>query len=362
MSGNMETAIKKQIWMGVLVSVVLMTFPVFASAAILFEDNFDGHDDWSPVQGVNGVTCKLGDVCATPIPTGYFDYRVAGEEGCSNIDGSHNTININSLYPRGGAGKSFMYWNEPCYSRGGSWGSDGLLGVSVSGQEEIYVKYWIRFQSDWRWNGDGSAGGRALGTAVPSPMQKFLHVSHYDADNPGALWDYFSGTQNKPRFVGGMAKYGGGSYRTQLYQSLSALTATRDNSNSVTTNDYFGPPPLDWADVMAPGDGQWHSFEWYLKLNSAGGVADGESKFWYDGNLVHSKVDTVWVPSGDDPNGYKWNHIWLGGNNANLYLPANEQWYVVDDLVISNTRVAQGYVIGGADISAPDAPTGLSIQ
>ncbi len=353
---------RKQIFKIFFLFAIFFVVPSFSQAEILFEDNFDSHADWSPAQGASGETCEIGDTCSTTIPTGYYDYRVAGEESCSDADGSHNTLNINNFNPRGGAGKSLQFWSEPCYSSGGSWGSDGLLGVAVLPQNELYVKYWIKFQPDWRWNGDGSIGGLELGTAVPSPMQKFLHVSHYDINDPAALWDYFSGTQNKPRFVGGMAKYGGGSYRTQLYQSLSALTVARDNSNSVTTNDYFGSSPLDWSNSLAPGDGQWHSFEWYLKLNSAGGVADGESKFWYDGNLVHSKMDTIWVPSGDNPENYKWNHVWLGGNNANIYIPKNEQWYVVDDFVVSTSRVPNDYIIGSQDETAPAFPTGLSVE
>lgn len=87
----------------------------------------------------------------------------------------------------------------------------------------------------------------------------------------------------------------------------------------------------------APRDGKWHCFEFYVKLNSAGGVADGVSKVWYDGALVGSTTNAVWIPLGDDPAQWKWNHAWLGGNNANLYLPANEQWYAIDDVVVSTT-------------------------
>ncbi|MBT0666670.1 hypothetical protein KI809_20385, partial [Geobacter pelophilus] len=84
-----------------------------ASAAVLFSDDFDSRSDWSPAQGASGATCIPGQNCATPIPDGYYDYRVAGTEACSNLDGNHNTLNINGLHPRG-TGKSFMMWNEPC--------------------------------------------------------------------------------------------------------------------------------------------------------------------------------------------------------------------------------------------------------
>jgi hypothetical protein len=166
-------------------------------------------------------------------------------------------------------------------------------------------------------------------------MQKFIHLSHYDATNTASVWDFFSGTQNKPRYVGGYAKYGSGTYRTQLYMMPSPLTATRDNSASTTTNDFLGASPLDWYNTGAPGDGEWHSMEWYVKLNSAGGVADGKARFWLDGRLVHDQSNVVWVPAGDNPSSWQWNHVWLGGNNANTYTPASEQWYAVDDVVVS---------------------------
>ncbi|ACH38815.1 repeat-containing protein [Citrifermentans bemidjiense Bem] len=320
----------------------ILLYTNVASAAVLFSDDFDSRSDWSPAQGASGATCIPGQNCATPIPDGYYDYRVAGTEACSNTDGNHNTLNINGQHPRGGAGKSFMMWNEPCYSRSGSWGSDGLLGIDFAPQNEVYVRYWVQFQPDWRWNGDGSIDGLALGTANPSPMQKFMHISHLDPTNPN-LWDFFSGTQNKPRFTPQLAKFGGGSYRLQFNLPHSPLTAARDSSASFTTNVYLGAAPLDMnvpgpaGLPAAPRDGGWHSFEFYVKLNSAGGVADGISKVWYDGALVESTTNVVWVPLGDDPAQWKWNHAWLGGNNANLYLPANEQWYAIDDVVVSTT-------------------------
>lgn len=310
------------------------------AAAILFSEGFDTQANWSPTQGASGATCVRGQSCTTAIPTGFYDYRVAGMEACSNPDDKHNTLNINELNARGGGGKALTVWNEPCYSRSGSWGSDGLLGVDFPPQDEVYVRYWIKFQPDWRWDGDGSAGGRPLGTANSSPMQKFLHLSHM---TPGIspIWDFFSGTQNKPRFTPHLAKFSGGSMRIQFSLPHSPLTSARNSSASFPLNVFLGAAPLDWGvpgkgGVPAPpGDGRWHSFEFYVKLNTAGGAANGISKVWYDGALVGSASNVVWVPTGDDPALWRWNHAWLGGNNSNTYLPAKEQWYAIDDFVVS---------------------------
>lgn len=300
--------------------------PAPSQAAVLFSESFNSQSQWGPLQFTNGATnsCVKGAAtCVTPVPTGFSDYRIAATEACSNLDGFHNTLNINATHPRGGTGKSFVLWSEPCYSSGGSWGSDGLLGVSFAGQSQVYIRYWILFPTDWKWNN------------AASPMQKFIHLSHYDPGNPASVWDFFSGTQNKPRYVGGFAKYGSGTYRTQLYMMPSPLTTERDNSNSSTTNDYLGAAPMDWYNAGAPGDGRWHSLEWYVKLNSSGGVADGTARFWFDGALVHDQRNIAWVSAGEDPGAWLWNHTWIGGNNSNTYLPANEQWYAVDDFVVS---------------------------
>lgn len=323
---------------------VLMGVPLESKGAILFEDNFNSRPDWSPVQNFDGKTCKLGDNCSDPIPDGYYDYRIAGYEVCSNLDGLHDTLNINSLNARGGSGKGLTVWNEACLSRSGSWGSDGLLGVDFAPQNEVYVRFWIKFQSDWQWEGDGY-GARALGTAPTSPMQKFLHLSHMDALTAN-LWDFMSGTQNKPRFTPQLAKWGGGQYRVQMNLPYSPLTAARDNAASFSTNDYLGASPLDMripgpgGTPGAPADGNWHSFEFYVKLNSAGGVADGVGKAWYDGLQIASRSDVVWIPAGDNPSLWKWNHAWLGGNTFNRYF---DTWlinhsYVAGDKVVFDAK------------------------
>lgn len=322
---------------------VILIFPLQTNAAILFEDNFNSRPDWSPVQNFEGKTCILGDSCTDAIPDGYYDYRIAGYEACSIQDGNHNTLNINSLNPRGGSGKSFMMWNESCLSRSGSWGSDGLLGVDFTPQNELYVRYWIKFQNGWQWEGDGT-GARAKGTAPVSPMQKFLHLSHLDPLYSSNLWDFMSGVQNKPRFTPQIAKFGGGGDRVVFSLPHSPLTAARDSAASFTSNVVFGTSPTDWTvpgtSTAAPGDGNWHSFEFYVKMNSAGGVADGKSKVWYDGALVHSLSNVVWVPAGDDPQLWKWNHAWLGGNVFNRYFDTwlNSHAYVTGDKVVYDAK------------------------
>ena len=50
------------------------------------------------------------------------------------------------------------------------WASDGLLDIKLDpiGYDDIYVRFYIKFQQGWRWLVGGDE----------SPMQKFLHISH----------------------------------------------------------------------------------------------------------------------------------------------------------------------------------------
>lgn len=318
------------------ISVLLLVLAMFVNQAlaastdashdgvVLFSDNFDSHAVWSPAQTGVTRTCIKGQKCEYPVPAGYHDYRIDALSRCSKADNLHNTLNIDGSRPRGGEGNSLLFWSEPCYNASSSWGSDGLLGVAFPPEHEVYVRYWIMFQPDWKWS-----------VGKSSPQQKFLHISHLDKTISGEIWDFFSGRQNKPRAIPQFAKWGGGTYRTQLMWLHSPLSAQRDNSRSFNTNVYFGPAPLDWNNAGAPGDGQWHCLEYYVRLNSSGGVADGVSRTWYDGVLIHESKNIPWLATGDSPDDFKWNHVWLGGNNSNLVMPSNEQWYALDDVVVS---------------------------
>ena len=312
------------------------------SGDIIFEDDFDGHDDWSPTQIFEKIVCRSDQGCATA-PSGYAGYRIAGTESCS--EANKNTLNINNDNFRGGSGKGLTYWNEPCLSRSSSWGSDGLLDIQLAnysnGYEELYIRFYIKFDPDWRW------------ATIESPMQKFLHVSNYQGiTNP---YDFFTLEDNKPRFMPGLAKYGTGSADIAVYSLHSLYGGT-----SFTDTDYFPPTgnyggtgtdfdDVEWSETPVGqgmiGDGNWHLWEFNLKMNSVDGASDGIARIWIDEVLIHNKTDVIWV-NGDDPNNRKWNYVWLGGNNYNLYSGVGEQWYAIDDFVVSTNYIGPDYIIG----------------
>ncbi|MFZ3209413.1 MAG: hypothetical protein WA140_11370 [Geobacteraceae bacterium] len=140
--------------------------------------------------------------------------------------------------------------------------------------------------------------------------------------------------------------------------------STYDRGSPVFLN---GQKSHSYADTF--GDGNWHTITMYLKMDSSPGAADGESKLWIDGNLSDSRSGIRWRSTDGDANA-GWNTVGLGGNAFNNYLKllnsdpfklGAEQWYAIDDVIISTTPIPQGYVIGGGP-AAPKNVTGTPIK
>lgn len=98
----------------------------------------------------------------------------------------------------------------------------------------------------------------------------------------------------------------------------------------------------------------WHHIEVMMKLNSiqnGKGVADGQIRYWYDGQLLISS-DNILFRTAQYPN-MKWSKLLIApyiGDGSPI-----TQTFWVDDLIVSTHR------IGGAD-SAPAAPSDLRIK
>ena len=312
--------------------------------------------DWSPTQQQGAVNCRSDYGCSTA-PQGYAGYRLAGSVYSSS---GNDTINISSANRRGISGKGFTFWNEVCDSCG--WASDGLLDIKLnqSGYSELYVRFFIKFQPGWQWS-----------TSV-SPIQKFFRISHYKGGNP---FVYGPSGSHGPLVITDLAKYNKGAsdiamsvaYRYEnVYYPTSASPYHSYPGTFYFGSGSYGGGGTDFSDSGMMGDGQWHSWEFHVKINSSIGVPDGEYTFWQDGNLVVSVTDLAWGDNGGQSNPRKlWNYIQIGGNNNNPYSPQSqspEQWYAIDDVVISTNYIGPNYVIGGGtplDTLAPAPPPSL---
>jgi len=331
--------------LGMFVVLTILIIPGYSYSEILFEDNFDNQPDWSPAQPTASFECD-SDSCTTA-PIGWSAYRIGGLGTCS--EAGKNTLNINGLHPRGGSGKSFLFWNEPCASPSGGWGSDGILvKVLPHGYSELYLRFYIKFQPGWKWMTGGSG----------SPQQKFARIMHNWGGNN---FLNFEGGQNHPIWFGDLVKWNNGNadlaYRTSYryentYYPSKATPPHSGNDNIYFGTGNYGGTGTDFGDPGMLGDGDWHCLEFYVKMNSAPGVPDGVHKAWLDGNLIFETTDLAWADNG--ATGALWNQVMIGGNNYNYY-DGGEQWYAIDDVVISTTYVGPDYVVGSQPDSLPPA-------
>ena len=254
---------------------------------IIFEDNFDGHDDWSPEQPASSYACN--SATCTTAPEDWSAYRVGALGSCA--EPGKNTMNINSDQPRGGSGKSFFYWNEACYSPSGSWGSDGdLVKVLPQGYEEIYFRFYMKFQPDWEWDNDRSSS------------MKFLRAMHNwdETDN----FQNGVGGQNHPLAFGNLGRGNSGTSNVRYdatfrfensYYASSATPSHSDGQSMYFADGNYGGTGIDFWAAGQPGDGEWHSYEVHVKMNSAIGVADGIYEFWFDDVLLGSVTDLAFL-------------------------------------------------------------------
>jgi hypothetical protein len=314
-------------------SFLLLSIPSNLWCEIIFYDNFDSHVDWSPDQTV-ASSCYDG---CSGIPEGYFAYYVDGTVFSS--DPGHNTLNITAENYRGSGGKALTFWSES--NGGGSlWGSDGLLSVKLpdTGYDEIYIRFYIKFQKSWKW---------AIGM---NSQQKLVRASHYIGSNPTA---FFETGNHKGLWIGDLAKWNNGTsnvsyvpayrYENIYFPNNAIPSRNRSDVKYFPPDGSYGGGGIDFGDPEMMGDGNWHCWEFYLKRNSAVGIADGVHRFWQDEKLVYEANNIAFADQGSvsDPR-KKWNYVTLGGNNHNLYADVStrsEQWYAIDDFVISTEYI-----------------------
>lgn len=340
-----------------------LLLPTLSTGAILFEDNFDNHADWSPSQ-VNQNDC-WGSSC-TSQPTGYYGYHL---QATVYSNTKHNTLNIDSTNHRGASGKALTVYQESAIDKGTAYFvSDGLLMIPLAsnGYDEVYVRFFVKFQTSpaWQWMVNQSN----------SPQWKFFRISHYDySSNRPISFGPLTTDTHYPLTIVDIAKYNRGSadaelriaarYTNQYYPDRPVYLGD-DSFDVYIPPANYGGTGAEWYDSGQPGDGSWHCYEFYVKLNSAQGVADGKYKIWYDGNLVLNETNLMWWDPGTKPK-QKWNMVMLGGNSNNHWTDSSaqaEQWYAIDDLVISTTYIGPNYVIGGGpapDTMPPAAPQQL---
>jgi len=357
------------------------------SAKVIFEDDFDDHSDWSPTQNSgSGSQTQSQDgnytTACTGCPDGaakYSAYRIEHSAWSDWV--GNNTLSISSTNSR--SGKALTFWMEPinaCNDQGG-YCSDGQVAITLDqSYDGLYVRYYTKFQNNWVMDetNDNSAG-------------KIFRISNFHSTG-GSMWKF--GCQNQANhwplvFLDiKWPVHGGGGEREVIkfeprYQNVySASAATPAFSGSgpnlmdvYVGSDYTASESVTgsdltlWEHLM---DGNWHSIEVHVKGNTQGGYYSGSPngifEFWIDAGTaqeVHYIQDTMSWADDDDADSCAhfdgstkfngWNWVSFGGNFRNLYYSSDthaEQWYAIDDIVISTEYIGPDYV--GTNCSQAD--------
>jgi len=207
---------------------LLLFSPRLSSAAVIFSENYDN--------------IQSGWTCSNSIPAGWTD--VSSCPSPSSYGGvTHYACEITS---GGRTGNSLKLWR-----RNGIWTEYvGYLNKDFTAQEfnarykELYVRWYVKIPTGW----DAS-----LGNASTHKLNRFYVSSlaggkdqewYMDVKGPTFKTGYFS------------FYYSGGQGVWYTSKTISQLGIN---------------------------DGQWHSLEWHVKLNSSTGSSDGGWNFYIDG-------------------------------------------------------------------------------
>lgn len=349
--------------MSCFVMLIALSGPCYA--AVIFEDNFDGHSDWNTSGQHEGQECiSLPTEKCSPndYPEGYNFFRsVPYSSGYSPV------ARIGAL-PGGlrdhtgtsAAGKAFIVTNESV-STSTPYPCDGFVGKffgAGAAYPELYVRFWARTQSGYR--------------TLPGSQSKIFRVGSWNGSGGAFSWDY----PQAPVLFWDWAKYSSPAvadwvpaYRCDNGSNTYYCSSSVNNYQRV---DYMQNWKNATGTVNNPApeasggfaDGAWHRYDFHIKYNSAPGVADGIFSFKLDGvEMVGNQsssgsypaTNVVFRESGSTKKGF--NIFAIGGNSNNKYDTSpgiHEQWYAIDDLVVSSTAIPDSYVVGSG--SAAIAP------
>lgn len=357
---------------------LLLLWANLSFAGVVFEENFDTHQDWHSGLSENDLPYEGGSpdrgqssFNGATLPDGWFSIRQEAQWAASKgYPGGHETIELlgsNTDKARGGSGKSLVKWRDSIDLGPSYWSSDGLVlfhlpnmpGVPEGGLKEVYVEFYITFSDKTVASYYSDRFGAT----------KLFRLLHWTGSKPN-LYSYFDRNENKPTFgwQGGSSslKYGyrnflllkglGGNMNaskmsglpsgTQLLNgelslpfSSSSLrgmgirgtdTQLKDKKNGGVITK--GPVAID---QVFGDETVWTKVGFYAKMNSAPGVHDGVAMQWIDNKRIFINETVAWIQPGAPM--VKWNILGLGGNDRLFVRPDHEhyqEWYAIDDLVV----------------------------
>lgn len=309
-----------------IITLLLLSCVSYIYSEVIFEDDFNNQPDWQ-IQQRKAPLADLAYRGESTIPPKWFFYYVAGSY--FNNSG-HNSLIIDDSHYRGKVGKGVTFWVE-ADSRNDGWASDSQLGVNFTGQNDVYIRFYIKYDPNWQW-----ASGK-------QSLEKVVRFTHYWGASP---IKYFQDGNQHPIGQVNIAKdneeandayYYAVRYENVYFPEDATPYHLRSDALYPEGTNYGGTGP-NYTD-----DKDWQLWELHVKMNSEVGVPDGVWEFWVNGKLVESLNDLAYsdVGSQEDPR-VLWNMLIIGGNDFNHFAPNDaeaEQWYAMDDLVIATEYI-----------------------
>jgi hypothetical protein len=302
-----------------------------ASAEIIFQDNFDNSPDWQSNQTVHksqqggydiGWGSTRADTCTTNCPPqGWTSYRAASSFWTD--DRRKDTYVLNSEGARGNQGKGITF-NAEVSGDYGTWAGGSLdLWLGETGYDELYVRYYLKYSTSWKWTNPEN---------TQHCQQKLIRISTFN-DN---VWTSDSSPQQYQSIGLNRPVYYPDWYYNKSYPPDTKLYVT-----ILTAPNYSEESSTVYNDVIWPNDGNWHSYEFHVKMNSAPGVNDGVWGFYIDGVLLAERTDVPWKEAGSNTT-HNWNWLMFLDNITNGSSPMDthtEMPLYMDDVVVSTEYI-----------------------
>ena len=246
---------------------------------LIFNTTFPSNNcpEWNQTIGLSdSQVCVSGD-------------GITGNGGWTTSAGSVDQITSPANNQTGGGGRGFRHWVGDGYNNGG-----GGIVVSWPGSPEIWLRYYIRFESGFTWGG-------------PTNMKTI----YCNRGQPGTF--YF-----------GLLDSSGG-------KIAGHVEVDPTNSGNKISNLTW----QQWQSGSSVGDGLFHSLEVHAKMNTTGTLNDGVWEFWLDGTQIYSNSSIHFA----NTTGATFSNCAVGENHNN---PQNgaDAYVDFDDLAISTT----GYI------------------
>jgi hypothetical protein len=228
-----------------------------------------------------------------------------------NRGGSYEVGYISSTGAHGGSGKGFVqYWDQ---AGGYGYAQDSwLMKSNLNFTDDWYLGYWFQHDPNWDWGSVASL--------------KLLKV-HFDN---GETWDIFW---------------------TNFCSGCPSWNVPAGTGFSMCTDDWG----RNWGGSWNVLGSDWHYFVWHFKHST------GTLELSIDGADAMKTAYTTSYPGTGWDSAYGFS---FGGNITNGGGGVNEMWTKYDDVVLATSKVEVENFLGinSVDITAPSAPTGLSVN